>query len=214
MAGPDEDLEVLSERDRLISAVIELCSEKGWQELREREVAAKAGLADGAFAVAFPEGIASAMAAAQAELSARVMGSVWASYSVDQSEWESGLRAMRSILEMFDQDRALAYFGFITTIYAAPKAVRDSQRSMRQAVASMIDRLREGADFLGAPPRASEAVLGGADAVVRRALLSETPKPLTEVMPSYVYGAAVPFFGQEQALWLARQTREYLERGR
>ncbi len=74
----------------------------------------------------------------------------------------------------------------------------------------MIERLWRYSELDVQPRHAASAALGGAEAVVRAEIVAGRGSELPALLPGLVYGATVPFLGQEEAMRLARQGRELL----
>jgi AcrR family transcriptional regulator len=202
-----------SERERLIEAMIELGCERGVLGLRPAELVERSGVQSGAFERHFGSGeagIEECMLAAEKAIIGDVMAAASGAYSADRSEWDSGIAGVLAILEYMAANPSVAYFGYVIVPYAAPARVREAAEAARLLLATMIDRLRESSEEDLAPPLAARAALGGADMLVRAEILAGRAEQLPRVLPDLVYGATVPFLGQEEAMAMARRARALL----
>jgi hypothetical protein len=75
---------------------------------------------------------------------------------------------------------------------------------------ALLERLWDYSSIEVSPAPAARAVLGSAEAVVRREIVAGRIDSLPRLLPDFTYGAMVPFVGQEDALKLSRQARELL----
>lgn len=210
----DSGLVGLSDRERLIEALIAICGERKSDAITAEAVCQYSGVRTRSFTKQFGEGqqgLEACMIAAENEIIGEVIAAVAGAYSVDHSEWDSGIAGILAILEYMAANPRTAYFGYITVPVAAPKSVRESAEAARILLSSMIDRLRETSSSSEAPQRAARAVLGGGDTLVRREIATGKVEELPRILPDLVYGATVPFLGQREAMRLVRRARKLLE---
>lgn len=197
-----------SERDRLIAAAVELCSERGYGEISERAIAARAGLAFGAMEQHFPGGKEECLAAAENTALVEVVSAISRSYSADRSEWENMIFGAREILGWMAANPPFAYLGYIFSRQMAPGLVREANETGHRMLEAMLERGRDYSESSRQPPCTSLGLLGGAQAIVRREIVAGRTWRLPLVLPDCVYVATVPYLGQEEALRLARRARE------
>jgi hypothetical protein len=207
------DIFMAPDRERFMEAMVEVCVERGFAATRVEELCERSGLPAAKFEELFgvSAGLEECMLAAENAIIGDVVSAVSGSYSADRSEWDSGILGMRAILEYMAANPSKAHFGYLSARYAAPVRVREAQESARQVLATMIDRLRENSEAAPAPPKAARAALGSADLVVRREILAGRTERLPRLLPDLVYGATVPFLGQEEALARAARARVLLK---
>lgn len=204
----------LSDRERLIEALIAICSQRNADEITAEAVCLHSGVAMQTFANQFgvgEGGLEACAVAAENEIVGEVIAAVAAAYSADKSEWDSGIAGILAILEYMAANPRTAYFGYITVPFAVPKGVRETAEAARVLLSSMIDRLRETSPHPSTPQRAARAVLGGADTLVRREISAGRAEDLPRILPDLIYGATVPYLGQHEALELARRGKRLLE---
>lgn len=195
----------------LARALAELCARDGYDEIDGDRITAGAGLSEGAFERNFVSKEECALAAVEMIL-ADGMAEVGAAYSADRSEWESVLRALRSLLSLFASRPAAARVAFIGSRQELPPTALQGYKAGFSILTAMLDRLREQGLASGQPPSSARAAIGGGEALVRRTLAAGEAERLPEMLPDLVYAATVPFLGQEEALRLARQAVELAER--
>ena len=197
-----------SERERILVAISELCAERGYAVTSVAEVIERSGVRAEAFDELFPDKEQCAKAAVDAIL-AEVMTVVSANYSADRSQRDSYLMAIMAILELLAARPAFAYISFICARQMAPASLGEGLETGARLLSAMLERLREEGESAG-PASAARAALGGAEAVVRREIVSGRIESLPRRLPDFAYAATVPFLGQEEALRLARRGRELL----
>jgi len=198
-----------SERERLVRAIADLCAEQGYEATTEEQVIERAGVEATTFEELFGDKQTCATAAIDAIL-AEVMTTVSTSYSADLAERDSYLLAIRAILELLAAQPSFTHISFICARQMGPPQLDDGLEAGARMLSAMLERLGGDAGASAAPPRAARAALGAAEAVVRREIAAGRTERLPALLPDFVYSAAVPFLGQEEALRLARRGRELL----
>lgn len=194
-----------------MAAVADLCTEIGYDELNEQAIASRAGLPLDSMRSLFPGGRDECLTAAEEAALAEVVAAISGSYSADRSEWESVIYGVRAILELMAAHPSYAYLGYVFSRYMSPDSVREINDSGHRIIEAMLERGREyfGSD---SPPRTALGILGGAQAIIRRELVAGRPARLPTKLPDCVYIATVPFLGQREALRLAREAEELIDR--
>ncbi len=202
-----------SERERALRAMAELCAEQGYEETSAAQIAARAGVTVESFDRLFAGGKEDCVVAAVNAILAEVISAVSASYSADRSEWESGIRGIKAILELMAAHPSFAHLSYIGSRQMGPARVREANEAGVRLLSAMIERLRENAGEDLAPARAARGAFGGAEAVARREVAAGRAAGLPRFLPDFVYGATVAYLGQERALALSRQARGLLAGG-
>jgi AcrR family transcriptional regulator len=198
------------ERDRLVEAMAESCARCGYPETSVEAVCAAAGVTGEAFGRHFDDKEACALAAVESILAAG-MATVADAYSPDTSEWESALQALRALLELFASRPAPASLAFTDSRQIMPERALERHEAGFAILTTMLDRLRTDSEAGAlAPAIGARAAIGGGEALVRREIAAGRADRLPRTLPDLVYGATVPFLGQEEALRLARRGREQL----
>lgn len=199
-----------SERDRVLQAVTELCATHSYGEITIAQVVERAGVSAEAFDSIFAGDLEECMLAAMNMVVGDVVSAVSSSYSADLSEWDSGLLAVKAILELMAARPSYAHLAYIGSRQMAPPKVREAYGAGIQVLTAMIERLWEYSAGDAQPAAAARGALGAAEAVVRREVMAGRTEHLPSLLPDFIYGATVPFLGQEEALRHARRARELL----
>jgi AcrR family transcriptional regulator len=194
-------------RDRLIVAAAELCAERGYEEITVRGIAERAGLGVADVHRHFPEGVESCLVAAENAILLEVVTAVSRTYSADRSEWESVIYGIKAILELMAANPEFAYLGYVFSRQMAPDQVKEINETGHRMLEAMLERGWEYSGSVHQPACAALGVLGGAQAIVRREIVTGRAAGLPRVLPDCVYIATVPFLGQREALRLTRQAR-------
>jgi AcrR family transcriptional regulator len=201
-----------SDRDRLIEAAAGLCAERGYEEIDEKAITARAGLTTTAFDQHF-EDKEECLAAAENAILREVVSAVSRSYSADRSEWENVIHGVKEILELMAANPEFAYLGYVFSRQMAPGSVREINETGHRMLEAMLQRGWDYSDSPHQPACAALGVLGGAQAIVRRELVTGRAWRLPQLLPDCVYIATVPFLGQGEAMRLARKASELLQDG-
>ena len=191
-------------------AMAELCAERGYRETTVEAVIERAGIERESFESMFKDGREGCLLAAENAILGEVMSVVAETYSADRSEWDSGIAGIRAILELMAANPSYANTGYIAVRQGGPQQAKEAYEAGITLIVAMIDRLREYGDGATRPPSSARAALGGAEALIRREIVSGRTAVVPRHLPEVVYAATVPFLGQEEALRLARRGRALL----
>jgi AcrR family transcriptional regulator len=189
----------------------ELCAERGYRETTVEAVLERAGVSRESFESMFKHGRDECLLAAENAILGEVMSAVADTYSVDRSEWDSGIAGIRAILELMAANPSYANSGYIVVRQGGPRQAKDAYEAGITLIVAMVDRLRDYGDRATQPPSAARGALGGAEALIRREIVAGRAAELPRLLPDFVYAATVPFLGQDEALRLARRGRALLE---
>jgi AcrR family transcriptional regulator len=195
-------------RDLILTAAAQLCSERGYGEIGEKEIAKRANVPMQRFRELFPDGKEECLAAAQEAALVAVVSAVSRAYSADRSEWENVIFGVREILELMAVNPGFAYLGYVFSRQMAPGRVRDVNHAGHRMLEAMLERGWDYSGIAEQPACAALGVLGGAQAIVRREVVAGRASRLPRLLPDCVYIATVPFLGQKEALRLTRQAGE------
>jgi AcrR family transcriptional regulator len=208
--GDERTFPTGSDRDRVLSATAQLCSEIGYQDLRVAEIAERAGVSEKRLHELFQDEQAAVAGAIDAILGA-VMEALGAFYSPDRSEVESYMLSIKSMLETMAANPAFAHVSFVASRQMTPQALKARYTSGIGMLALMLERLRDSSSGDLQPPLVARAGIGGAEAVIRREVAYGRTADLPTLLPDFIYTAAVPFLGQAEAMRLVRRSRELLD---
>jgi AcrR family transcriptional regulator len=198
-------------RDRLLAAVAALCSERGYEEISEEQIAGRAGVSRQTFEELFADGKEGCLAAAEDAILLEVVSAVSQSYRADRAEWESVIYGAKALLELMAKAPEFAYLGYIFSRQMAPARVREINEAGHRMLEAMLERGWDYSQSTDQPAYAALGVLGGAQAIIRHELVHGRASELPKILPDCVYCATVPFLGQEQALRLSRDSRQVLD---
>lgn len=195
------DVLSVSDRDRILEAMVDCCEEAGYAETTVDAVLERAGVEPESFAAHFSGKEDCALAALNkivSETLARVsMAHPRAANVVERRKFE-----VSSILELMAAQPGFAWLGYVEARQGGSPRMHDSYESAARVLALMMEQTGAAAEQHAA---AARAALGGAEAVVRRELASGRGWRLPQLLPDFVYAALVPFIGQREALRQARQ---------
>lgn len=190
--------------------MLELCAERGYANTSVEAVIERAQVSAQAFAKMF-DSKEMCVVAAHAAILNEVLAIVAASYSADRSEWDSAMKGIEALLGFMAAQPSVARFGYVVARQMGPPALQTSYDAGVRVVAAMLDRGREYSKNDEQPPTAAKGALGGPEAVIRREVMAGRAERLPGLLPDFVYGAVVPFLGQEEALRLSRRAVELLK---
>jgi AcrR family transcriptional regulator len=208
-ASVNTDVISESNRERLLRAGMEVCAERGYEEASIAEIAERAGLAEEDFTNLFAD-VAACLAAAMSEVMARTLAEVSGAYKPDRSEWENGLAGLKRVLEMMAAHPSWAHLAYIGSRQMGPPAIRTAYENGIGVFESMVARMWAYSKIEIQPQSVPRAAIGSGEAVIRAKVAADEAERLPEVLPDFVYGLTVPFFGHSAALRLAAQGRELL----
>jgi AcrR family transcriptional regulator len=196
-----------SERESVLRAMAALCAERGYEMVRIEDVAARSGTSSARIGKMFGDKERLGTETVKAILS-EVMATVASSYSPDSGEAESGIRAIRAILELMAAHPSFAHLSYIGSRQMMPRRPHEVYLSGVEILCAMVDRLRPPGSV--APPSAARAAFGSAEALVRREITAGRTEMLPRLLPDLVYGATVSILGQKEALRLGRMAEAML----
>jgi AcrR family transcriptional regulator len=193
-----------SERERLLLATAELWREVGYEGLTAESIGARAGVKAEAFASIFADVGAAARAAIETPIAVMV-SLVGEQFAPDRSEPESCMMGIVAILNLMAANPAYAFVVYVGRKQrGVPADVNGVAVTTGGFMVAMLERLRDSSSVTVQPVGAGLGALGAAEAVVRREVVAGRAERLLAVAPSVVYGAIVPFVGQDEAVRLAR----------
>lgn len=186
------------QRARIVAALAEETSAKGYREVTIADVVKRAGIARNTFYENFSskeECLLSAQEQAMASAFGRVDEAVRSA-----GDWPGQIRAgLSAFVAYIGEEPALARTCFVEALAAGPAAVERYEES-RQAFVSLFQLGRDvspyGADL---PETLEEAVVGGIFWIVYQRLAGASPEKTSELLPELVEFALTPYVGAEAA---------------
>ena len=186
--------------DRILAAVAEACSAKGYAEMSVEDIIAAAGVSRRTFYEHFKNKEHAFLAAYDAvvvQLFGRVNGAIEAAETI-QDKIRAGLSAFLGFLA---SEPAFARMCIVDVLAAGSEAVARRDGAMRGFSQLILQNVR---DEIGddAPPALdviSETVVGGIYEVVYARVLRREFDELPRLLPDLVYALLLPFLGPRAA---------------
>jgi AcrR family transcriptional regulator len=190
-----------NQRDRILAAVAEACSAKGYGTMSVEDVIAAAGVSRRTFYEHFKNKEHAFLAAYDAvvvQLFGRVNGAVESAETL-QDKVRAGLSAFLGFLA---SEPAFARMCIVDVLAAGPEAVARRDGAMRGFSQLILENVRAviGEDAPPALDVISETVVGGIYEVVYARVLRREFGELPRLVPDLVYALLLPFIGQRAAL--------------
>jgi len=200
------ETEIRRVREPLIEAMARSCMKQGYLATDVEDLLAEAGASEEEFVSLFGNKEGCALAAVDEALTAGI-SAVSRGWSADRSERESTLFALSLLLRIFAEKPEIGALALTHSRQMLPRSCHERYEAGFAVLTAMMDRMRADDPEEGRVPRcAARAALGAAEAVIRRELAAGRASALPELLPDLIYGAVVPFVGQEEALRLARDS--------
>lgn len=187
-----------SERDRIVAALIEVASERGYGETTIELVLERAGLDRPAFDRHF-RGKYDCFLSAWQELNEECLEEMVRAYE-SREEWPDKLRAVAyQVIEGLSHDPSRASFG--VEVLAAGDAARARRDMTMRVIASLIDAGRQQMDDPEAVPHTTaEALAGSAYGQIYSRVVRGAVEELPDLVPQLMSAAVMPYLGVEAAM--------------
>ena len=191
-----------NQRDRILAAVADTCSAKGYGEMSVEDIIAAAGVSRRTFYEHFKNKEHAFLAAYDAvlgQLFQRVNGAVDSSETL-QDKVRAGLAAFLGFLA---NEPAFARMCIVDVLAAGPEAVARRDGAMQWFAQLILENARTVMPEDDAPPALDlicETVVGGIYEVVYARVLRGDLAELPRLLPDLVYALLLPFVGQAPAL--------------
>lgn len=200
MVSTDTDVFAISDRDRILRAMAELCAEEGYTETTVEAVLQRAGVGADSFASHFADKEDCALAALNKVVS-ETLARISMAHSSPLGVVELRRFEVKAILELVAAQSSFAWLAYVEARQGGTERMHDSYESAARVLALMMERIGGAAETRRATARAA---LGGAEAILRKELAAGRAQHLPQLLPDFVYAALVPFVGQREALRQAR----------
>jgi AcrR family transcriptional regulator len=186
------------QRRRLLLAFTEVLAEDGLEDARVGRVCARAGVSRRTFYDLFDDREACFLAAfdrAVERISQRVLLA-----RAQESRWTKRIRgALTTLLDLFDEEPALARVCVIETLKAGP-AVSERRQRMLDVLASAVDEGRTESKAGAEPPAlTAQSIVGGAISVLHARVLEDDARPLIELLNPLMSMIVHPYLGPAAA---------------
>lgn len=203
--GPDPRyLGVRSSRDRILSAVAELASEHGYQELTLDQIARTARVSHTTFQSLFA-GKEEAFLAALADGVKRATAALDEALGSESQPWPERIRAgLTALLEAAAAEPELARSFLIESRTAGPHALALYDDALARLVPSLHQGRALGDGAAELPDRMEEGIIGGVAWHLSERLAEGQAERLPELAPDLLTIVLSPYLGERQARELAR----------
>lgn len=201
MSSADTGVLSVSDRDRILQAMAECCSELGYGETTAEAVIERAGVEPESFESHFADLEECALAAFN-KLVSETLTRISTAHPLAADEIGRRKFEVKAIVELMTAQPAFAWLGFIEARQGGTPRMHDAYESGARVLALMMERA---GDPNGSRSGLARAALGGAEALVRRELAAGRGARLPALLEDFVYAALVPFVGQREALRQAKQ---------
>lgn len=185
------------QRRRLLSAMMEVLVEHGYEGATVGRVCKRAGVSRRTFYDLYDERedcLLDAFEAGVERLTARVVPAY-----MGEKSWREGVRAaLLGLLEYFDAEPALARLCLVETLKGGPPVLA-RRRAVVDALTSAIDAGREQTKAADPPPLTAESVVGGAISVIHTRLGMSGARPLIELTGPLMSMIVLPYLGPAAA---------------
>jgi AcrR family transcriptional regulator len=199
-----------SQRQRLLTAIIESVAEQGYLETRLTDIITRAGVSRKTFYDHFDEKEECFLAAYDREVNQFVEATAMAFAGEGPRPWPEQVRdAVRAFLRYLAEHPAAARVVIVDALGAGHRAVAKREAAIRNFT-YFVDAGR-GDTAHEVPGRAALAVLGGINELVAGELLHGSAENLETLAPDVVYLVTLPFLGPERALAERQITRDVLQ---
>jgi AcrR family transcriptional regulator len=193
-----------NQRERMLVAVAEVVSRKGYAAMTVRDVIGEAGVSRRTFYEHF-HNKEDAFLAAYDHVVDHVLGEVSAAYLRGES-WAEGVGlGIQAFVDYLAKDPAVAHVCIVEVLAAGPRALARRSSAMERFRGFIAPGLEQMPATLRAPQSAPDTVIGGIYEMVYGHVLRGETRRLPELAPDLLHTAIVPFVGREEA---ARASRE------
>jgi AcrR family transcriptional regulator len=200
---------VTSQRDRLLDAMAESCTEKRYAEVSVADIVARARVSRSTFYEIFPDKEACFLAAYDAILGRFVTGVIKACQDPALTWPEQIELGIEAALDFLAAEPAFARMCIVDMFSAGPSALERYLSAVR-LIATFVDGGRTQMPGREEVPRSIATMsVSGAAVVIRAEIVDERTEYLPEVGPDILFSLLVPYLDREEAL--ARSER-YAER--
>jgi AcrR family transcriptional regulator len=185
-------------RQRILEGMLDVVGERGYETASVRMVLDSTGLYRQAFYDNFPDKDACYLEAL--DFGIGQMEAVAKAAAAAESEWRGKLRAgLCALLEALETDPELGR-ALVVEVHAAGSEALQRRSEAMKRVTDFIDSARhESREAESPPPIAAEGIVAGMHAVVHAKLAAGDESGFRNLLPDFMYFAALPYFGAEIA---------------
>jgi AcrR family transcriptional regulator len=196
--GLSREAVVISQRERMTTAVLEAVADKGYTAVTVADVLSRAHVSRATFYEHFADK-QECFLTAHAEALADTLAAVAAPVA-NETSWIDQIHAgLRALLAYLAEHDAIARAGMIHVIGGGAEADR-AYRDAIDAFAPFLDAGRaESPEAAEVPPLVTRAVVGAIAGAIREEALAGRVGSLPDLLPDLVYVTFVPYLGHERA---------------
>lgn len=188
-----------SARERIVRALTELCSERGFRGFDLEAVLARAGLEESAFYRHFAD-LEDCFCEVMQECAFEILSRSWSVYAAEQG-WANQIRAVAyQSLRFVQEDPPRSQTILVEAEWAGERARLIHDQAV-EALSSFIDLGRgELADPDSISPTTADAIGGALVSQIRAMVERREYDSFTALMPEMMYSVVLPYLGTEAAL--------------
>ena len=204
-----EPLVAHSQRERILVAIAESCSTRGYNATTIADICEPAGVSRATFYELFKDKEDCFHAAMEVSL-ADAMGRILAAYSPDKP-WATMVRdAAAEFLDLLASRPAFARMALVEAPASGGRAF-ERYASGKKVLQSLLDRGRDDTvEAEAIPASAGRAALAGAESLIVGQIVAGNAARLRELLPDIVYITTVSYLGQDEALRQCREAEKLL----
>jgi AcrR family transcriptional regulator len=204
-----EPLVANSQRERILNAMAEACSSRGFGAITIADICEPAGVSRATFYELFKDKDDCLEAATELCL-ADAMGRIVDAYSPDKP-WATMVRdATSGFLELLASRPQFARLALIEVPAAGGRSF-ELYASGKRVLQALLDRGRnDPVEEQGIPSSAGRGALAAAESLIVGQILAGNTERLPELLPDIVYIVTIPYLGQDEALRQSRAAEQSL----
>jgi AcrR family transcriptional regulator len=192
------------QRARIIDAVSDVVSSKGYVAMTVEDVIASAGVSRRTFYDHF-RGKEAAYLAAFEEIGAELVRRVAFAYTESRSLAAGIVACLRAFLQFAAEEPRYAEMCLVEVLAAGPAAIARRDAVMRTLAGVLHEGARSDPRSASAPPVTAEWMVGGVYEVVYARLINGGALEVLELLPDLAYSIMLAYLGPDAALELTRR---------
>jgi AcrR family transcriptional regulator len=192
------------QRARMLDAVSEVVSEKGYVAMTVEDVIAAAGVSRRTFYDHF-KGKEPAYLEAFEVAGAELIRRVGEAYAASRSLAGGLVACLRAFLEFSAEEPRYAELCLVEVLAAGPAAIERRDAVLRTLAGVLHEGARSDPRSAPTPPRTAEWVIGGVYEIVYARIINGGTRELPELLPDLAYSIMLAYLGSDVALELTHR---------
>lgn len=192
------------QRARILDAVSDVVSHKGYVAMTVEDVIAAAGVSRRTFYDHFRSKEAAYLDAFQ-EIGAELIRRVGAAYGESRSLAGGIVACLRAFLDFAAEEPRYAEMCLVEVLAAGPAAIARRDAVMRTLAGVLHEGAQSDPRSAKTPPLTAEWVIGGVYEVVYARLINGAAQDLPGLLPDLAYSIMLAYLGHDAALELTRK---------